>query len=67
MNEYLMMDNHGLDSTCTTNTIKQYLRGTVPEDKGDDGPDVFCEVDVGPFDLRECSQVHESAKLTVCF
>ncbi|PVF94959.1 hypothetical protein CPB86DRAFT_788535 [Serendipita vermifera] len=40
-----------LDSTCTTNTIKQYLQGTVPDDRGDDGPDVFCQVDQGPFGL----------------
>jgi hypothetical protein len=38
-------------STCTANTIKQYLQGTIPEDKGDDGPDVFCELDNGPFGL----------------
>ncbi|PVF95968.1 hypothetical protein CPB86DRAFT_553513 [Serendipita vermifera] len=40
-----------LNSTCTTNTIKQYLQGTIPDDKGDDGPDVLCEVNEGPFGL----------------
>jgi hypothetical protein len=43
----------GLDSTCTSNIIKQYLQGTIPADKGNDDPDVVCDVDHGPFDLRE--------------
>jgi hypothetical protein len=43
------------DSTCTTNTVKQYLQGTIPEDRGGDGPDVLCEVDEGPFGLRKSS------------
>ncbi|PVF95971.1 hypothetical protein CPB86DRAFT_787528 [Serendipita vermifera] len=40
-----------MESTCTANIIKQYLQGTIPEDKSNDGPDVVCEVDIGPFDL----------------
>ncbi|CAG8601622.1 2431_t:CDS:2, partial [Acaulospora colombiana] len=36
-------------SNCTTNVIKQYLQGTIPEDKNSDDPDVVCEVDIGPF------------------
>ncbi|CAG8755906.1 3144_t:CDS:2, partial [Acaulospora colombiana] len=39
------------NSTCTANTIKKYLQGTIPDDKGDDGPDVLCELDEGPFGL----------------
>jgi hypothetical protein len=41
------------ESNCTANTIKQYLQGTIPDDKGDDGPDVLCQVEQGPFGLRE--------------
>jgi hypothetical protein len=43
-----------LASNCTANTIKQFLQGKIPDYKGDDGPDVVCEVDEGPFGLREC-------------
>ncbi|PVF95980.1 hypothetical protein CPB86DRAFT_787541 [Serendipita vermifera] len=42
---------HSTYSTCTTNVLQQYLQGTIPGDKGDDGPDVFCAVDQGPFGL----------------
>jgi hypothetical protein len=52
---FLIPRNHSLDSTCTDNTIKQYLQGTIPEDRGGDGPDVLCEVDEGPFGLRKSS------------
>ncbi|KIM20518.1 hypothetical protein M408DRAFT_30301 [Serendipita vermifera MAFF 305830] len=37
-------------SACIDNVIRSYIEGNPPEDKGDDGPDVVCEVDSTPFD-----------------
>ncbi|KIM22451.1 hypothetical protein M408DRAFT_284190 [Serendipita vermifera MAFF 305830] len=36
-------------SSCINEVISSYVKGTVPVDKGDDGPDVVCEVDSTPF------------------
>lgn len=40
-----------LDSSCTADTLKKYMQGTIPDDKGNDGPDVVCQTDQGPFGL----------------
>ncbi|KIM22452.1 hypothetical protein M408DRAFT_284199 [Serendipita vermifera MAFF 305830] len=36
-------------STCINDVIHSYVRGNAPADKGDNGPDVVCEVDSTPF------------------
>ncbi|KIM20517.1 hypothetical protein M408DRAFT_30300 [Serendipita vermifera MAFF 305830] len=38
---------------CINNVISSYVKGVIPRDKGDDGPDMVCEPDpIAPFDIQ---------------
>lgn len=43
------IDGHSVDSTCIDEVISKYVRGTIPEDAGNDGPDVECDINANPF------------------